>query len=435
MNAIDVFDEEIEQFKLRNLLKKLGGSRSGLGAGTSVISLIIPANYQISAVSKKLADEYGTASNIKSRVNRISVQKALVSVQQRLKLYRHVPNGLVIYCGNVILDGEQKDKKLLVDYVPFRPINKYIYQCGDSFFVEPLEELLSSDRTYGFIVFDGKGCMIATLKGNVKKIVTKFEVDLPKKHKCGGQSSARFGRLRIEARHNYLRKISENANSAFIKNSSTRPIVDGIIIAGIAEFKSELEQRGLLDHRLEPIIIKILDISYGGERGLDQAIELSSDTLSNVKIISERAILTKFMECLAQDNGKYCFGISETLLALEAGAVDTLLIWDEHPFCRYTLRAGDTTTVTYKGPNWRSDQQYEIIEKKGIVEWLVDQYHKNTKIKFISESSPEGSQFVRGFGGIGALLRYKFEPEISDEESEDGNEKEKESDEEYDDFL
>lgn len=34
-----------------------------------------------------LADEFGTASNIKSRVNRLSVLGAITSVQHRLKLY------------------------------------------------------------------------------------------------------------------------------------------------------------------------------------------------------------------------------------------------------------------------------------------------------------------------------------------------------------
>jgi peptide subunit release factor 1 (eRF1) len=33
-----------------------------------------------------LADEFGTASNIKSRVNRLSVLSAITSVQQRLKV-------------------------------------------------------------------------------------------------------------------------------------------------------------------------------------------------------------------------------------------------------------------------------------------------------------------------------------------------------------
>lgn len=34
-----------------------------------------------------LTQEYGTASNIKSRVNRLSVLGAITSTQQRLKLY------------------------------------------------------------------------------------------------------------------------------------------------------------------------------------------------------------------------------------------------------------------------------------------------------------------------------------------------------------
>jgi len=52
-----------------------------------MISLIIPPRDQVSRVSRMLADEFGTASNIKSRVNRQSVLGAITSVQQRLKLY------------------------------------------------------------------------------------------------------------------------------------------------------------------------------------------------------------------------------------------------------------------------------------------------------------------------------------------------------------
>ena len=57
---------------------------------------------QISRVAKMLADEYGTASNIKSRVNRLSVLGAITSVQHRLKLYAKVPpNGLVSSASNI----------------------------------------------------------------------------------------------------------------------------------------------------------------------------------------------------------------------------------------------------------------------------------------------------------------------------------------------
>lgn len=58
-----------------------------------------------------LANEYGTASNIKSRVNRLSVLAAITSTQQRLKLYNRVPpNGLVVYCGTVLTVGRCPQK-------------------------------------------------------------------------------------------------------------------------------------------------------------------------------------------------------------------------------------------------------------------------------------------------------------------------------------
>lgn len=39
----------------------------------------------------------------------------------------------------------------------------------------------------------------------------QVSVDLPKKHGRGGQSALRFARLRMEKRHNYVRKVAELA--------------------------------------------------------------------------------------------------------------------------------------------------------------------------------------------------------------------------------
>ncbi|KAG9780181.1 hypothetical protein KCU95_g11546, partial [Aureobasidium melanogenum] len=76
-------EKNIEIWKVKKLIKRLEQAR---GNGTSMISLIIPPKDQISRVAKMLAEEYGTASNIKSRVNRLSVLSAITSTQQRLKL-------------------------------------------------------------------------------------------------------------------------------------------------------------------------------------------------------------------------------------------------------------------------------------------------------------------------------------------------------------
>jgi peptide subunit release factor 1 (eRF1) len=72
---------------------------------------------------------------------------------------------------------------------------------------QALNELLESDSKYGFIVMDGNGSLYGTLSGNAREILHKFSVDLPKKHGRGGQSALRFARLRLEKRHNYVRKV------------------------------------------------------------------------------------------------------------------------------------------------------------------------------------------------------------------------------------
>lgn len=278
---------------------------------------------QINLTTKMLADEYGTASNIKSRVNRLSVLSAITSAQQRLKLYNRCPeNGLVLYCGEIVTE-DGKQKKVNIDFEPFKPINTTLYLCDNKFHTEPLQELLEDDDRFGFIVVDGSGCLYGTVQGNNKEVLQKFNVELPKKHGRGGQSALRFQRLRLEKRHHYLRKVAENAVSHFITND--KPNVRGIVLAGSAEFKNQLQESDMFDQRLAGIVIKVVDVSYGGENGFNQAIELASEALSNVKFVKEKELINKFFDEIAQDTGKYCFGINDTLIALEMSAVETLL--------------------------------------------------------------------------------------------------------------
>ena len=141
-----------------------------------MISLIIPPKDQIPRIAKMLADELGTATNIKSRVNRQSVLSAITSVQARLRLYNKVPpNGLVIYCGEIITD-DGKEKKVNIDFEPFKPINTSLYLCDNKFHTEALSALLTDDSKFGFIVMDGNGALFGTLTGNTRDIITKFNV-------------------------------------------------------------------------------------------------------------------------------------------------------------------------------------------------------------------------------------------------------------------
>lgn len=272
----------------------------------------------------------GTASNIKSRVNRLSVLSAITSTQQRLKLYPRVPpNGLVVYCGEIIT-SEGKERKINIDFEPFKPINTSLYLCDNKFHTEALSELLESDNKFGFIIMDGNGALFGTLSGNTREVVHKFSVDLPKKHGRGGQSALRFARLREEKRHNYVRKVAELAVQNFI--TADKVNVSGLILAGSADFKTELAQSDMFDQRLQVKIIKVVDVSYGGEHGFNQAIELSAETLGNVKFVQEKKLIGNYFQEISQDTGKVCYGIEDTLKAMELGAAESMPPFDYMTF-------------------------------------------------------------------------------------------------------
>ena len=415
--SADEGDANVEIWKIKKLIKSLEQAR---GNGTSMISLIIPPKGQVQMVSKMLGDEYGTASNIKSRVNRLSVLGAITSAQQRLKLYNKIPpNGLVLYTGTILTD-EGKEKKVNIDFEPFKPINTSLYLCDNKFHTDALSDLLQSDQRYGFIVMDGNGSLFGTLSGNHREVLHKVSVDLPKKHGRGGQSALRFARLRLEKRHNYVRKVAEIAVQMFITND--RPNVAGLVLAGSADFKNVLSQSEMFDDRLQSVIMSIVDVSYGGENGFSQAIELSADTLANVKFVQEKKLISKFFEEISQDTGKYVFGVKDTLTCLEMGAVETLIVYENLDIFRYTLQNASTgeqvikhlTEVQAKDDKHFHDEEtgveLETKDKILLVEWIANEYKKfGAILEFVTNKSQEGSQFCRGFGGVGGMLRYAID--------------------------
>lgn len=416
--SIDEMDKQIEIFKVKKLIKNLEAAR---GNGTSMISLIIPPGDQISRVNKMLSDEYGTASNIKSRVNRLSVLSAITSTQQRLKLYNKCPpNGLVLYCGTVITE-DGKERKVNIDFEPFRPINTSLYLCDNKFHTEDLNELLMDDEAFGFIVMDGNGCLYGTVQGSNREVLHKFSVDLPKKHGRGGQSALRFARLRLEKRHNYVRKVAEMATQLFVTDGQ-RPNVQGLVLAGSADFKTELMRSDLFDARLSKIVIKMVDVSYGGENGFNQAIESAADALSNVKLMKEKKLLQKYMDEISQDTGRFCYMVEDTLKSLDMGAVEDLIIWDNLEIQRFVLRntqTGEEKIVHLNKQQEKEDIHFrdavtgtelETVEKEPLVEWFANNYKSfGCNLEFVTDRSSEGTQFVKGFGGIGGILRWKVD--------------------------
>lgn len=71
----------------------------------------------------------------------------------------------------------------------------------------------------------------------------------------------------------------------------------------------------------------------------------------------------------------------------------------------------------------KSGEVYEIILKELFVDWLAEHYRKfGCSLQFVTDRSSEGAQFVKGFGGIGGLLRYTIDfTNIENEDAASGD--------------
>jgi len=159
--------------------------------------------------------------------------------------------------------------------------------------------------------------------------------------------------------------------------------------------------------------------------------------LGNVKFVKEKKLIGKYFDEISQDSGRYCFGVKDTLMCLEMGAVEMLVVWENLEVNRHVLvnnQTGDEQ-IAYLTPEQERDDanfkdketgaELESTESGSMLEWLANEYKKfGCNLEFVTDRSEEGSQFVQGFGGIGGILRYQVNPaefEVASDVDSDDN--------------
>ncbi|KAH0467496.1 hypothetical protein IEQ34_004734 [Dendrobium chrysotoxum] len=111
-----------------------------------------------------------------------------------------------------------------------------------------------------------------------------------------------------------------------------------------------------------------------------------------------------------QDTGKYVFGVDDTLKALDMGAVEIKIVWENLDINRYVLKNSATGEPVSKHLNkdQESDQnnfrdsdtfaELEVQDKLSLLEWLANEYKQfGCSLEFYTNKSQEGSQFCGGF--------------------------------------
>lgn len=347
------------------------------GRHTELVTVLIPANQNINLVQRQLEAEKSTANNIKSKQTRNSVIDAIDMIIRKMKEYQKTPeNGLALYCGN-ISDKEGVQDIQIWTIEPPKPLNVRTYRCDQIFIVEPLKEMLSVDEVYGLLVIDRQEATIGLLEGKQIKLIRTLTSGVPGKVRAGGQSSQRFHRITEGLAKEFYRRVAEALKEIFFE----MPKLKGLIVGGPIPTKEDFLDDGQLVTKLKEKVIAIKDLGYTGEQGLEELVELSEEDIAQQELIKEKKILERYFTTLGKEQHKATYGLEKTKLALERGAVETLLI-----------------SKKFSKQN---------IDESKIIEEMAENI--GSHIIIISDENQDALQFENITKGVGSILRFPIE--------------------------
>ncbi len=391
-----------KMYLFKKQLRKLQEFR---GSGTELISVYIAAGSQIHEMGTKLREEMGQASNIKSKSTKLNVTGALERLLNYLKIYKKPPkNGIAVFAGNVS-DNPAKIDIQVFSVEPPEILNIGAYRCDSKFFLEPLERMLESTDSYGVVVMDGREATLAIVKGTNITVVKKLASMAHAKIRKGGQSARRYERLIEEQIEKYYKRVGEAMDSAFLKK------VKGVMLGGPGPTKEFFMKMKPYNYQIE--VLGVVDTGYTDEYGIREVLSKSETILAKQEAVKERVIVERFINEVVHD-GLATYGEKQVREAILSKQAEKVLLSEglEHTSATYADSKGNEEKKVFR------DNPPEEIEapsgtmklktQEPLIEELSDLARANDiEVEIISTNTTEGAQFMTGFAGVGAFLRYK----------------------------
>ena len=240
------------------------------------------------------------------------------------------------------------------------------------------------------------------------------------KHRQGGQSAQRFERLIEEAAHKFFKKSTELACEYWLQYLDD---IQGIIIGGPGATKDYVVKHGYFHHEIAKKIREpYFDVGYSNESGLRELVQRAGSLMDRIALDGEREIVDRFLMELNGIAPKATYGEVLIRQALDAGAVDTLLLSEDLKkmtntytcnLCKHEWKKTESPGVSPSSCPSCDASSDRISLKKDETISLIDELtllaaHTSAKVTLISGDSEEGQTLLTAFGGLGAILRYSW---------------------------
>lgn len=344
----------MEEYELDAVISELEEVQGG---GTWHVSLYIRPDKSLQSMSNRLGQEMSEAEAIKSDSTRDRVQSSLQKIRDALSNYRRTPeNGLVVFAS-------PKDVHILDD-LPFEcPDNRY--HCGKEFLLEPLQSGFDTGGTYGLIVVERGRAAIGVLNSGRIEGVLEKESQVMGKTKAGGQSQARFERLRENQKHEFFKSVQESAYASWKPYT-----LDGVVIGGTLDTAKEFEG-SYTNHDWR--VLGTYSVDHGDKQGLEELVERARDRLLDEDRAEVREMVESFLHGLR--DGSAAYGRDDVDEKLGRGRVDTVLI-------------------------------SENVDVNEIRDWFEYAEQYGSEVALVPITFEQAEMFENMSGGYGAILRW-----------------------------
>ncbi len=387
------------------------------GTDRGLISLFIPYTTSVENVIQYLNDEYSLAESIPE-------QRVLFSILAELKKYDELPvNGLALFCRAGT--GKTPPHPRCICIEPPEPLTVYLFRRSSRYELEPLRRMLGEKNLYGLLVIDLSGAWWGFLNGNRTESAGHSTSSIPQKQRKGGQSSARFQRLREIAVKEFYSRVGSHASETFLKEKDFFPRFGGLLVGGPGRTKEDFLAGDFLHHEIQKKIIGMFELTKTGEGGLEELAGYTKNAISNKDLLDKKKLLELYRKEVGKSGGLAVSGEEQVRKNLAAGTVRLLLLSDglrktrRRITCQQCGHADERTILLEPGMEVPEILAHtcRICSAPVVVDEVVDIIEELTRLAdlsgaktiIIQENFDEGMQFPAESGGIGAILRYRIE--------------------------
>ena len=314
--------------------------RARRGAANSLVTLYLPPDRPVHATIEALRAEQAQAANIKSKITRRGVERALHRLIHLVQTAPSSNNGWVFAAGETAGQGGRAEFVDAIIEAP-RRLSSYAYRCGNTFDLAPLERMLQPERCVALIAIDRRDVALGLWSGSDVELVYEDESQVPGKHHRGGQSAQRFERLTEQAALEWYRRVAQHVREALQPMTGK---LDALLVGGPGMSKQAWLTTSNLNHELRALAQPPIDIGYAGVDGLRDLARHAAAWASQDALARQTRDLEVFFEAVAKE-GRVEYGEPAVLEAVRSGRARRVLVARGHDEVVAAARAAGVEVI------------------------------------------------------------------------------------------